>query len=162
VSRQSVSSLHIFVFGKKQSIVDIHYQRFLCSPQLRSISTGKLNASRHVHLLPINPVIYWRPQRFLILGWAWYLRCFQHLSQPDIATQRCLLSGRQLAHQGSVLLGPLVLEKTPLRNRTLTQDRDRQYCYSGNFPNPQSFLLQSACRHAVRTISYTFMKLNVF
>src|SRR3989344_6333592 len=27
--------------------------------------------------------------RFLILGWAWCLRCFQHLSRPDLATLRC-------------------------------------------------------------------------
>jgi hypothetical protein len=32
---------------------------------------------------------------------------------------------RQQAHQGFVLPGPLVLRKTPLKNRTLTQDRDR-------------------------------------
>jgi hypothetical protein len=35
---------------------------------------------------------------------------------------------RQLAHQGSVPLGPLVLERAPLKNQTLAQDRDRQLC----------------------------------
>ncbi len=32
---------------------------------------------------------------------------------------------RQLAHQGSVPPGPLVLRRTPLKNQTLAQDRDR-------------------------------------
>ena len=31
----------------------------------------------------------------------------------------------QLAHQGFVPPGPLVLRRTPLKNQTLTQDRDR-------------------------------------
>lgn len=33
---------------------------------------------------------------------------------------------RQQAHQGFVPSGPLVLGRAPLKNRTLTQDRDRR------------------------------------
>ena len=52
------------------------------------------------------------------------LRCFQCLSFPDIATQLAHLAAR-LEHQGSVILGPLVLENSPFKFPTPTADRDR-------------------------------------
>lgn len=52
------------------------------------------------------------------------LRCFQHLSRPDIATQLLLLA-EQLVHQRSVRSGPLVLRATPLKSPTCAVDRDR-------------------------------------
>ena len=52
------------------------------------------------------------------------LRCFQHLSQPDIATQHLLLA-EQLVHQRSVHPGPLVLGTAPLKLPTPIADRDR-------------------------------------
>jgi len=46
---------------------------------------------------------------------------------------------RQLAHQGSVRLGPLVLETSPLKNLTLTQDRDRTVS-RGSEPSSRTLL----------------------
>ncbi len=58
------------------------------------------------------------------LGARFALRCFQHLSLPDIATQRLRLAA-QLVHQRSVQPGPLVLGSAPLKTSTPTADRDR-------------------------------------
>ena len=60
----------------------------------RPISTAKLNASRRLHLRPINLVIFQGPSEGLRPGRShleagFALRCFQRLSLPDIATQRC-------------------------------------------------------------------------
>ena len=58
------------------------------------------------------------------LGACFVLRCFQHLSLPDVATQRVLLA-EQLVHQRSVHPGPLVLGTAPLKFPTPATDRDR-------------------------------------
>jgi hypothetical protein len=59
-----------------------------------SVSTGKLNAFLHLHLRPIDLVVYqgpsvtevtWNPH----LGVGFPLRCFQRLSFPDLATRPC-------------------------------------------------------------------------
>ena len=52
------------------------------------------------------------------------LRCFQHLSLPDVATQRVLLA-EQLVHQRSVHPGPLVLGTAPFKLPAPAADRDR-------------------------------------
>ena len=59
-----------------------------------TVSTGNLKASRPVQLRPINRVVYpgsLVPEgtRNPRLGVGFTLRCFQRLSVPDIATQRC-------------------------------------------------------------------------
>jgi len=58
------------------------------------ISTGQLNAFLHLHLRPINLVVYQGPSAgeparnpYLRVGFP--LRCFQRLSFPDVATRRC-------------------------------------------------------------------------
>ena len=51
------------------------------------------------------------------------LICFQCLSLPNIATQRC--TAVQLIHQRFVQFGPLVLESSPLKHLTPAIDRDR-------------------------------------
>ena len=56
------------------------------------------------------------------MGFA--LRCFQRLSLPNIATQRCSLAP-QPVHQRFVQPGPLVLRSDPLKLPTPTTDRDR-------------------------------------
>src|SRR5262249_19962316 len=58
----------------------------------RAISTGQLNASRRLHLRPINLVIYEGPSEGLRPGRShlqagFALRCLQRLSLPDIATE---------------------------------------------------------------------------
>jgi hypothetical protein len=52
------------------------------------------------------------------------LRCFQHLSRPDIATLLLLLAEQQV-HQRSVQPGPLVLGSALFKSPTPTADRDR-------------------------------------
>ncbi len=54
------------------------------------------------------------------LGVGFPLICFQRLSRPNIATRQCPWQ-EQPIHQRSVLLGPLVLEKTPLKQSRLQQ-----------------------------------------
>ena len=60
----------------------------------RPISTGQLNALLHLHLQPIDVVVYHRPlggirpgRSNLVEGFP--LRCLQRLSRPDIATRHC-------------------------------------------------------------------------
>ena len=54
----------------------------------RAISNARLNVSQHVHLHPINVVVYDDPEKSnLVAGFA--LRCFQRLSDPDVDTRRC-------------------------------------------------------------------------
>ena len=71
---------------------------FFCLDKLygqasRSISTGQLNASLRLHLQPINLVVYQGPLALAggrsNLGACFPLICFQRLSQPNVATQRC-------------------------------------------------------------------------
>ena len=63
-----------------------------------------------------------RKKVHLEVGFA--LRCFQRLSDPDIATRRLHLLA-QPVHQRSVHPGPLVLRTALLNFLTLIADRDR-------------------------------------
>ena len=56
---------------------------------VRRISTPRLNALQHFHLAPINVVISHESITIPYLGAGFPLRCFQRLSDPDIATGRC-------------------------------------------------------------------------
>ena len=96
----------------------------LCSPQLRPISTGKLSALQHVHFPPINVVIYNGSITIPHLGVGLALEMLSALI-PSRYSYSAMPVVRQQIHQGSVPLGPLVLERAPLKNLTLTQDRDR-------------------------------------
>jgi hypothetical protein len=60
----------------------------------RPISTGRLNGLLHLHVQPINPVVCRGSLGTLrsgkpYLGRSLALRCFQRLSLPHMATQRC-------------------------------------------------------------------------
>ena len=62
------------------------------SPRL--ISTTRLNTSLHLHLWPINLVVYQESYSLngdgrSYLEASFPLRCFQRLSLPNIATRRC-------------------------------------------------------------------------
>ena len=73
------------------------------------------------------------------------LICFQRLSLPNIATQQCPWQ-EQLVHQRFVLFGPLVLEKTPLKQRRLRQIETN---------------LSHAClSHIAMCMDYTFTPIN--
>ncbi len=53
----------------------------------RAISTGQLNALLHLHLRPIDVVVYHGPQGRPCFEGGFPLRCLQRLSCPNIATQ---------------------------------------------------------------------------
>jgi hypothetical protein len=55
----------------------------------RVISTPELNTLLCLHPEPINVVVYHDPSGRSHLGTGLALRCFQRLSFPNIATQRC-------------------------------------------------------------------------
>ena len=55
----------------------------------RPISTGQLHALLHFHLQPINLVVCKGSIRRSYLRGGFTLRCFQRLSFPNLATQRC-------------------------------------------------------------------------
>src|SRR5215217_1873178 len=60
----------------------------------RPISTTRLHTSLHLHLWPINLVVYQEPYSLegdgrSHLEASFPLRCFQRLSLPYIATRRC-------------------------------------------------------------------------
>lgn len=59
------------------------------------------------------------------LGDGFPLRCFQRLSDGNLATQRCPIISEQLAHQGFPHPSPLVLGTNLLKSQTCIQDRDR-------------------------------------
>ena len=59
-----------------------------------TISTSQLNTLLRLHLWPINLLVLKEsylvnPMGDLILKWASRLICFQRLSLPNVATQRC-------------------------------------------------------------------------
>ena len=95
----------------------------------RPISNGPLHASRHFHFHPIYLIIsegsyFPEGNGKSHLEASFTLRCFQRLSRPYIATQRCSLA-EQLVHQRYVHPGPLVLRTGPLKFPTPATDRDR-------------------------------------
>jgi hypothetical protein len=55
----------------------------------RAISTGQLNALLHLHLRPIDVVVYHGPQGRPCFEGGFPLRCLQRLSCPNVATQHC-------------------------------------------------------------------------
>ena len=55
----------------------------------RAISTGQLNALLHLHLRPIDVVVFHGSQGIPCFEGGFTLRCLQRLSCPFIATQHC-------------------------------------------------------------------------
>ena len=55
----------------------------------RTISTGKLHTLLRFHTRPINVVVFHGSQGSSRFEVGFPLRCFQRLSRPYIATQRC-------------------------------------------------------------------------
>ena len=55
----------------------------------RAISTGQLNALLHLHLRPIDVVVFHGSQGRPCFEGGFTLRCLQRLSCPFIATQHC-------------------------------------------------------------------------
>ena len=55
-----------------------------------SFSTGQLKRLHAAHLRPINLVVFQGTSTKPYLGTGFVLICFQHLSEPYVATLRCL------------------------------------------------------------------------
>ena len=55
----------------------------------RVISTGQLSACWHLHLQPIDVVVFHDPQGRPCFEGGFPLRCFQRLSFPNVATLLC-------------------------------------------------------------------------
>ena len=67
-----------------------HQSNILKKRRARPISNARLNALQHLHLHPINLVVYKGSyRRKTHLGMGFPLRCFQRLSRPDSATGQC-------------------------------------------------------------------------
>ena len=94
----------------------------------RAISTGKLNASLRLHTQPIKQVVYLCPLALAggrsNLGACFPLICFQRLSLPNVATQRCPWRDNWYTRGSSVQVlsyyGP-----APLKSPAPAVDRDR-------------------------------------
>jgi hypothetical protein len=54
------------------------------------ISNAELNALLRLHPHPIDVVVFHDPSGKTYLGMGLALRCFQRLSLPHLAAQRCL------------------------------------------------------------------------
>ena len=54
-----------------------------------TISMSGLHPLLDLHLSPIEPVVFWRSSGGFHLEAGFPLRCFQRLSLPHMATQRC-------------------------------------------------------------------------
>ena len=96
-TRHCHRKIHLIIGSNKYlSLITYHlslitYFRYLLIAVLVveiNISTSRLNGSPHLHLRPINLIV---SEEFMIpnLGVGFALRCFQRLSLPHLATQRC-------------------------------------------------------------------------
>ena len=90
----------------------------------RAISTGQLSALPHLHIQPINVVVFHGSQGSTRFEVGFPLRCLQRLSRP-IHSYPALRLAPQQVHQRYVHPGPLVLGTDPLNTPTPTADRDR-------------------------------------
>ena len=66
------------------------WQHWACfRSSFRLISISQLNMLPHLHLWPINDIVYVEPQWRSYLRGSFTLRCLQRLSRPYVATQPC-------------------------------------------------------------------------
>ena len=101
VSRQRCDGLWVRLFGTwmagdaavlfgQRSIWSDCWSLVMAVVQVcRAISTGQLHALPHVHIRPINVVVFHGSQGRPHLKEGFPLRCFQRLSRPTIATRHC-------------------------------------------------------------------------
>ena len=90
--------------GKKRSALSLPFRAGICCPRMlfgrslsssgsnqanRAISTGQLNALLHLHLRPIDVVVFHGSQGRPCFEGGFTLRCLQRLSCPFIATLHC-------------------------------------------------------------------------
>ena len=99
-----------------------------CKKSHRSISTCQLNALLHLHLKPINLIVF--EGSYLLKGVGYLiLRGASRLDAFSVYPVQTWLPsdafGRQLVHQWSVQPGPLVLGSAPLKYPPPAPDRDR-------------------------------------
>ena len=83
-------ALHQYVYCSKCVAFDFSSLAVSGSNQAnRAISTGQLNALLHLHLRPIDVVVFHGSQGRPCFEGGFPLRCLQRLSCPFIATQHC-------------------------------------------------------------------------
>ena len=88
VMRQGAMHLQNWIlFLTLQSGFGQHWACFRSS--FRLISISQLNTLLHLHLWPINDIVYVEPQWRSYLRGSFTLRCLQRLSRPYVATQPC-------------------------------------------------------------------------
>ena len=79
--------------GREQSISSLRNTKVVCVSSHRLISTSQLHTLPCFHIWPINPVVWLgasRPKAWKShLEAGFPLRCFQRLSIPNVANQRC-------------------------------------------------------------------------
>jgi hypothetical protein len=92
---------------------------------LSTISTGKLNTLLYFYCQPINLMICEGSITKPYLRNGFPLRCFQRLSDGNIATRQCWNDYQQPTHQGFPHPSPLVLGTNSFKFQTVMQDRDR-------------------------------------
>ena len=86
-----VSVLAWVLSTKAKRLIALHFSKQVGRRKQadRMISTAKLNTLLHLHPQPINVVVSHDPSGKLNLGNGLTLRCFQRLSSPHLAAQRC-------------------------------------------------------------------------
>ena len=95
----------------------------------RHISNSQLKTLLFLHFCPIEVVVYNLPSGTLRSGTSHLqgglaLRCFQRLSFPDIATQRCHCSDNRNT-RGQSIPGPLVLRNDLVKCPAPAVDKDQ-------------------------------------
>ncbi len=74
-----------------------------------------------VHLRPINVVVYNDPEKKSNLVAGFVLRCFQHLSNPDLDTRQCTYGGTT----GKPEVSPTRSSRTSVRATQISYAHDR-------------------------------------
>jgi len=92
---------------------------------LSTISTGRLYTLLCLHRPPINLVVSKGSITKPYLRNGFPLRCFQRLSDGNIATRQCWNDYQQPTHQGFPQSSPLVLGSESFKFLAVMQDRDR-------------------------------------
>lgn len=117
-----------------------------------AVSTGKLSALLHLHIQPIDPVVFREPS-YKVRETSSCGGFHAYMPSAFILAARgypAMPLARQLAHQRCVLSNPLVLGEKPLTFPAPTTDRDRpvsrrskpssRTAFIGEQPNPWELL----------------------
>ena len=126
-----------------------------------AVSTGKLSALLHLHIRPIDPVVFREPM-YKVRETSSCGGFHAYMPSAFILAARgypAMPLARQLAHQRCVLSNPLVLGEKPLTFPAPTTDRDRpvsrrskpssRTAFIGEQPNPWELLHPQDAMHVI-------------